>query len=164
MHVSENICRRTTQSLGLVFFFSSAHKTVLEPAVANICSEICMIECAWGILIVCERAKSSHRVQGTQFKIHPTEESVVLQTLKLAKHCFSCRSCNKHPIHQPGQRKYGLECSFNQFKQTGSPPRPVLPKKCINLSGNFHQFLCRHNLLDTTLECMFWVMSRDNLD
>ncbi len=66
---------------------------------------------------------------GDSLKIHPTEESVVIQTLNLAKHCWSCCSCNKHSIHRSGQRKYGLECSFNQFKQAGSPPRPVLPKR-----------------------------------
>lgn len=55
---------------------------------------------------------------------------MVIQTLRLAKLCFCCCSCNKHSIHQSVQRKYGLECSFNQFKQTGSPPCPVCLKAC----------------------------------
>lgn len=81
--------------------------------------------------------------------IHPTEESVVMQTLNLAKHCLSCCSCNKHSIHPPGQRKYGLECNFNQFKQTRFHPRPVWPNKDY-LSNHFLQFSCRYNLLDYT--------------
>lgn len=92
-------------------------------------SEICMIECARGV----QNAEDS-------FKIHPTEESVVIQTLNLAKHWLRCCccSCNKHSIHQSGQRKYGLECSFNQFKQTPGPHHVLFgPQKRINSSNNF---------------------------